>query len=73
MWAGGAGVTRGYVNLPEVTATRWKYNPFAADGYVTRRRRLAEFFLTSSQVYDVQYRRRWVLAPEWIIANSRES
>ncbi|KAK2752695.1 hypothetical protein FQN54_008073 [Arachnomyces sp. PD_36] len=32
MWAGGAGVTRGYINLPDVTATRWKYDPFAADG-----------------------------------------
>ena len=32
MWAGGAGITRGYVNLPEKTAERYKRDPFLNDG-----------------------------------------
>lgn len=32
MWAGGAGVSRGYVNLPEKTAERYRVDPFANDG-----------------------------------------
>ncbi len=34
MWAGGLGVSRGYVGLPEVTATKYRRDPFANDGYV---------------------------------------
>ncbi|KAK4161602.1 hypothetical protein QBC43DRAFT_302773 [Cladorrhinum sp. PSN259] len=32
MWVGGAGVSRGYLNLPELTATRYKYDKFVRDG-----------------------------------------
>lgn len=32
MWAGGAGITRGYVNLPEKTDERYKRDPFINDG-----------------------------------------
>ncbi|KAF2683283.1 acetyl-CoA synthetase-like protein [Lentithecium fluviatile CBS 122367] len=32
MWVGGAGVTRGYINLPELTAKRYKYDKFLKDG-----------------------------------------
>lgn len=32
MWAGGAGITRGYVNLPDKTAERYVLDPFARDG-----------------------------------------
>lgn len=32
MWAGGAGVTRGYVNLPEKTAEKYRYDPFIDNG-----------------------------------------
>ncbi|KDR82824.1 hypothetical protein GALMADRAFT_134375 [Galerina marginata CBS 339.88] len=32
MWAGGAGITRGYVNLPEKTAERYVLDPFTNDG-----------------------------------------
>ncbi|KAF9475655.1 nonribosomal peptide synthetase 12 [Pholiota conissans] len=32
MWAGGAGITRGYVNLPDKTAERYVIDPFANDG-----------------------------------------
>lgn len=32
MWAGGAGITRGYVNLPEKTAERYTRDPFCDDG-----------------------------------------
>ncbi|OCH91225.1 nonribosomal peptide synthetase 12 [Obba rivulosa] len=32
MWAGGAGISRGYVNLPEKTAERYKLDPFVNDG-----------------------------------------
>ncbi|KAI0057826.1 nonribosomal peptide synthetase 12 [Artomyces pyxidatus] len=32
MWAGGAGITRGYVNLPEKTAERYMLDPFTNDG-----------------------------------------
>ncbi|KAI0022951.1 surfactin synthetase subunit 3 [Xylariomycetidae sp. FL0641] len=34
MWAGGACVSAGYVNLPELTATRYKLDKFANDGSV---------------------------------------
>ncbi|KAF8967152.1 nonribosomal peptide synthetase 12 [Flammula alnicola] len=32
MWAGGAGITRGYVNLPDKTAERYVLDPFMKDG-----------------------------------------
>ncbi|KAK4193181.1 putative Nonribosomal peptide synthetase [Podospora australis] len=32
MWVGGAGVSRGYLNLPELTAARYKYDKFVKDG-----------------------------------------
>ncbi|KAJ7505315.1 nonribosomal peptide synthetase 12 [Mycena galericulata] len=32
MWAGGACVTRGYLNLPETTSKRYKEDPFVNDG-----------------------------------------
>ena len=33
MWVGGGGVTRGYINLPELTAKRYKLDKFRDDGY----------------------------------------
>jgi len=32
MWVGGHGVSRGYINLPELTATRYKLDKFTRDG-----------------------------------------
>ncbi|KAK6225436.1 AMP-binding enzyme [Colletotrichum tabaci] len=32
MWAGGHGISRGYVSLPEKTAERYKLDPFTKDG-----------------------------------------
>jgi non-ribosomal peptide synthetase component F len=32
MWVGGAGVSRGYINLPELTAKRYKPDRFLNDG-----------------------------------------
>lgn len=32
MWAGGACVSRGYINLPEKTAERYRPDPFLNDG-----------------------------------------
>ena len=32
MWVGGAGVSRGYLNLPELTAARYKPDKFVGDG-----------------------------------------
>jgi non-ribosomal peptide synthetase component F len=32
MWAGGPGVSKGYLNLPELTATRYKPDKFTKDG-----------------------------------------
>ncbi|RMZ74524.1 non-ribosomal peptide synthetase [Pyrenophora seminiperda CCB06] len=32
MWVGGAGVTRGYINLPELTSRRYKLDKFINDG-----------------------------------------
>ncbi|KAF4308163.1 AMP-dependent synthetase/ligase [Botryosphaeria dothidea] len=34
MWVGGKGVTRGYLNLPDLTATRYKPDPFKNDGSI---------------------------------------
>jgi non-ribosomal peptide synthetase component F len=34
MWAGGAGITRGYLGQPEKTAERYRYDPFVDDGCV---------------------------------------
>ena len=32
MWAGGLGVSRGYLNLPEITASRYKLDKFTKNG-----------------------------------------
>lgn len=32
MWVGGAAVSRGYVNLPELTSTRYKHDKFLNTG-----------------------------------------
>ena len=32
IWAGGAGITQGYVDLPEKTAEKFKLDPFTNDG-----------------------------------------
>lgn len=32
MWAGGVGTTRGYLNMPDETAERYKRDPFLDDG-----------------------------------------
>ena len=32
MWAGGAGISRGYVDLPEKTMERYKLDPITNDG-----------------------------------------
>jgi len=32
MWAGGAGISKGYINLPEKTQERYKLDVFASDG-----------------------------------------
>ncbi|KAF8849268.1 nonribosomal peptide synthetase 12 [Acephala macrosclerotiorum] len=34
MWVGGAAVSRGYMNLPELTSTRYKYDKFTNDGSI---------------------------------------
>lgn len=35
MWAGGAGVTRGYIGMPEKTAEKYHLDHFQNDGYFT--------------------------------------
>jgi non-ribosomal peptide synthetase component F len=35
IWAGGKGISRGYVGLPELTQQRYLPDKFANDGYVT--------------------------------------
>jgi non-ribosomal peptide synthetase component F len=32
MWAGGSGISSGYVNLPHLTAQRYVRDPFRDDG-----------------------------------------
>ena len=32
MWVGGAAVSKGYLNLPELTSVRYKLDKFANDG-----------------------------------------
>lgn len=34
MWAGGAGITRGYLNLPDKTSEKYRPDPFLDDGLV---------------------------------------
>lgn len=34
MWAGGLGVSAGYVNLPDLTSSRYLPDPFTDDGLV---------------------------------------
>jgi len=35
MWVGGAGVTKGYINLPELTTSRFKEDKFCQYGYIS--------------------------------------
>lgn len=35
MWAGGLGVSRGYVKLPDKTTEKYQLDPFRNDGWVT--------------------------------------
>lgn len=55
MWAGGAGITRGYLNLPEKTAEKYQHDPFLDDGCVFSS--MSDYILISMsyQFYDVQY------------------
>jgi non-ribosomal peptide synthetase component F len=32
MWAGGKGVARGYIGLPEESAAKWRHDKFLNDG-----------------------------------------
>lgn len=32
MWAGGHGISRGYIDLPDKTAEKYRQDPFANDG-----------------------------------------
>lgn len=32
MWAGGQGISRGYIDLPDKTAEKYRLDPFAQDG-----------------------------------------
>lgn len=32
MWAGGQGISRGYIDLPDKTAEKYRLDPFARDG-----------------------------------------
>jgi non-ribosomal peptide synthetase component F len=34
LWVGGAGVSKGYINLPKVTADKFRPDKFANDGSV---------------------------------------
>ena len=34
MWVGGLSVSRGYVNLPDITRTRYKVDPYVMNGCV---------------------------------------
>jgi non-ribosomal peptide synthetase component F len=45
MWAGGAGVTKGYLNLDQKTRERYQRDPFANDGSVHSPNILASFCL----------------------------
>lgn len=36
MWAGGAGITRGYLNLSDKTEERYTRDPFTNDGCASR-------------------------------------
>ena len=33
IWSGGAGITKGYVNLPELTFNKYRRDPFMNDGW----------------------------------------
>jgi hypothetical protein len=45
MWVGGAGVTRGYINLPELTSRRYKLDKFMENGCVSYMFICAMFYL----------------------------
>ncbi len=62
MWAGGRGVSRGYVGLLDATAAKFRQDPFSRDGYAKESILSASpnrfyVLLTLLQVDDVQYGR----------------
>ena len=42
MWAGGAGISEGYLNLPQKTSERYKPDPFLNNGSVASARHVAK-------------------------------
>ncbi|KAJ4346304.1 hypothetical protein N0V95_005514 [Ascochyta clinopodiicola] len=58
-WVGGAGVTRGYINLPKLTSERYKPDKFRNDGQVPLRRlsKLLTFF--RSMMFNTNDIVRW--------------
>lgn len=54
MWVGGSCVSRGYINLPDLTNARYKQDKFLRNGYVLLAKRLITLIL--GQTHDVQYR-----------------
>jgi non-ribosomal peptide synthetase component F len=73
MWAGGVGVSAGYLNLPDRTAEKFIMDPFLGNGCVS------DHFFTSFhadfhacfQRKDVQHGRLRTMAPRWSVAASR--
>ena len=66
IWAGGRGVSRGYVGLQGLTDEKYIADKFAADGFVDKRvygfgNGLADI----GQVENVQHGGHWPLATRW--------
>jgi non-ribosomal peptide synthetase component F len=64
MWAGGAGISRGYLNLPDESGECYRVDPFVGNGYVSSfafDNLLTN--LTCYQVLHVQHWQSWPLAP----------
>jgi non-ribosomal peptide synthetase component F len=64
MWVGGAGVSRGYINLKALTMTRYKPDKFKNDGYVCKFP-LIRHNANVKQIDNVQHWRHCALQRRW--------
>lgn len=59
MWVGGMGVSRGYLNLPDLTGNRYKEDRFQRNGYDTVKKTMTKLRLGRRMMFNTGDQCRW--------------